>query len=203
MNLIVAIILIFYGFIITTLYTSYLGSILVYSEDNSAYEIYCEPQTYEWFTEINPNTTITWTILDFFSYIFEIERLEYSNKGFCLMSSVWQIYTKFQNSLIRKRFKASSNWKTGNIFPQTFYIRKAFINIYNEIFLNAYSGGLIEKWFDDFYVQSWIHHISSELLEDENLALDMDDLQFTWIILGIGYFTSFMRFLWESFVRRI
>lgn len=194
------IILIFiYGFLIATFYSSYLGSILVFSEDNNDYEIICEPITHGMFLEANPESkkSVKWRIFDFFNYNLGIETMESSKYGYCLMSNVWQVYKTFQNTLIERRFKVYKSWKTPSLYPANFYIRKSFKNLYSTFFINAYSGGLIDKWYQDFYLTSWIHQLFQEVFEKNSFRQNIKDMELAFKVLIIGYILSFVVIIFE------
>lgn len=153
-------------------------------------------------TELKPEAVskIKWKLVDHKPFTEKLEKLEYSNHGYCLLSNLWELYNKLQSSMSKKRFKLFKPWKTANLFSQTMFIRKPFLNIYNTFFLNAYSGGLLGHWEDQYYVRSWMHHIAQEVRKDFIFKLNSEELEFAWTILIIGYLTSVLCFLIEIFI---
>lgn len=181
------------------LYNSHLGSFLIYYQDQENYEIICEENSYNFFLNLKPEAKykVRWKNLDFISYNNEIERLEYAQKGYCLISEIWDVYKHFQKNLLEKRFKVFDSWETSSNFPITLYLRRPFQSLLEPLFLYTYSGGLFDFWNERFWLKKWIHHTTNEDQIEQSFQLKCVEIEFALRCLEIGLFGSIIVFCGE------
>lgn len=192
-----------YGFMLVTFYTSYLGSFLVKISDNQRFRIICEEKNYKTFLTFKPEaeTEVQWDILSFSEFNDEVERLDSSTYGYCVQSNVWDIYSRFQDGLVKKKFQRYQQWETPKNLPHRGVSRKAFLKIFDVVLINTFSSGLNLKWNNDFFFRKYINNfVNTDRKALTELQMRLEDSTFAFYLLLTGSFLSMCVFVGELFV---
>lgn len=200
----ILLLMILYSFAIVTIYTTFLGSLMIKSSGNKSFEIVCEPKRLRHFLQFNPSAEVevNWRMMQPREYLLEITNLNLT-QGYCLYSQVWDVYHDFQKSLITKGFRVLDEWKIPTYVPLLTYLRKNFRKPYDEYFLvYVYSGGLLKFWCGAFYQRNYIRQIIKTTEEDESSDLRLDHFNIIFIVHLMGCVAGGVSLLVEVFIKR-
>lgn len=192
-----------FGFVMVTLYDTFLGSFLIKGTADRRFEVICEMKRFSVFNHFQPNEseTVHWKVVPVSDYIAQSSSMD-SKYGYYLYSHVWSIFNNFQKHLVEKLFTLQyksplNQWVKG-------YIQRVYSEIFAEYLLNAYSSGLIIKWEADNYLEhntrSVIKDLKSRNVQNNEMAL----LLFKWpsLLFLFLYLLGFVVFLIEILFER-
>lgn len=118
-----------FGFMMVTLYGTFLGSFVIASVGNRQFEIICEPKRFKIFNTFQPQEShkVKWKIIETHAYVL-YQFLMDSKYGYCIYSHIWLNFDSFQRELDKKHFQLQ--YKT----PQNQWVKNFVQRVYADSF---------------------------------------------------------------------
>lgn len=187
-----------FGFVLVTLYGTYLGSFVITSVGNRKFEVICEELRFQIFNKFQPEESqqVNWKMLETPIYVSNSLLMD-SKYGYCLYSNEWLIFESFQGGLTHKHFQLLYRTPDNQWFSS--FIQRVYSDSFLEYFVNIYSFGLISKWKNDNYLKGYIQSMIKDIQKRNAGSDEMAVHWLKWpsILCLFLYFISSLVFLGE------
>lgn len=192
--------MIMFGYIMVTVYTTYLGSFLIKGSGDQEFEIIINEPTFQLFSKFWNNVeNILWKKVGSPEYFGKSLNLDSIKYGYCLHSNVWYIYNSFQKHLAKKIFRLK--YTTSNSLKIYGHVLKPYAEDFKMYLMNIYSSGLVEKWKADNFLEVYIKSVITNNQESVSKGASLEWLQYPIFLSILGYLCSIVVFCFELYYK--
>lgn len=189
-----------YGFILTSIYSSYLGSYYILSAPSSNYRIACTEDIINLFEPTVKQKINFWQV-DIVEYNLLFKSLN-TKYGYCIYSTQWFRRFSFQRITGNYIFRLINNYGQISV-PLHPYVREDafYIDQLNNFVLDMYSCGLMEKWNSGTSLTNVSKKVIANLKPTSaDNKVTISDLRYPLIWYGFGTSVSIVLAVLEYFI---